>query len=250
MPFCCMSRTQSKYQWSWRMFGWDVLIEFVTYSDDSSEYVTNSIRVSHHNCSHDHISRTRSVIAKCHGKLNSAMGWLKFDYGVATISRLLKIIGLFCRIWSLLQGSFAKETHDFKEPTNRSHPISPNITNTRGLIRVCHELNQIISSQYHSWPHITNCHEKNRLSPNITNTRGLIRLCHELYQDAKCHDHISRTVTKKFGYHQILPKQEDWSDYVTNSITMPNVMTTYHELLRKNSAITKYNRHNVCRHQT
>ena len=44
-------------------------------------------------------------------------------YGVATISRLLKIIGLFCRIASLLQGSFAKETYNFKEPTNRSHPI-------------------------------------------------------------------------------------------------------------------------------
>ena len=44
-------------------------------------------------------------------------------YGVATISRLLKMIGLFCRISSLLQGSFAKETCNFKEPTNRSHPI-------------------------------------------------------------------------------------------------------------------------------
>ena len=45
-------------------------------------------------------------------------------YGVATISRLLKIIRLFCRIPSLLQGSFAKETYNFKEPTNRSHPIA------------------------------------------------------------------------------------------------------------------------------
>jgi len=45
------------------------------------------------------------------------------QYGVATISRLLKIVGLFCRISSLLQGSFAKETYNFKEPTNRSHPI-------------------------------------------------------------------------------------------------------------------------------
>jgi len=44
-------------------------------------------------------------------------------YGVATISRLLEIIGFFCRISSLLQGSFAKETFDFKDPTNRSHPI-------------------------------------------------------------------------------------------------------------------------------
>jgi len=44
-------------------------------------------------------------------------------YGVATISRLLKIIGLFCRICSHLQGPFAKETYHFKEPTNRSQPI-------------------------------------------------------------------------------------------------------------------------------
>jgi len=44
-------------------------------------------------------------------------------YGVATISRLLKMIGLFCRIWSLLYGSFEKETYIFKDATNRSHPI-------------------------------------------------------------------------------------------------------------------------------
>jgi len=35
-------------------------------------------------------------------------------YGVATVSRLLKTIGLFCRIWSLLKGSFAKETYNVK----------------------------------------------------------------------------------------------------------------------------------------
>jgi len=33
------------------------------------------------------------------------------------------MIGLFDRIQSLLQGSFAKETYNFKEPTNRSHLI-------------------------------------------------------------------------------------------------------------------------------
>jgi len=48
-------------------------------------------------------------------------------YGVATVSRLLKMIGLFCRISSLLQGSFAKETYHFKEPIYRSHPIWPPI---------------------------------------------------------------------------------------------------------------------------
>jgi len=47
-------------------------------------------------------------------------------YEVATISRLLKMIGLFCRILSLLWVSFAKETYHFKAPTNRSHPIYNN----------------------------------------------------------------------------------------------------------------------------
>jgi len=44
-------------------------------------------------------------------------------YGVATISRLLKIIGLFCKraLWNRRYS--AKETYDFKEPTHRSHPI-------------------------------------------------------------------------------------------------------------------------------
>ena len=44
-------------------------------------------------------------------------------YRVATISRLLKIIGLFCKralYKSLYSG---KETFNFKEPTNRSHPV-------------------------------------------------------------------------------------------------------------------------------
>ena len=41
-----------------------------------------------------------------------------------TISRLLTITGLFGRIPSVLQGSFAEETYDFKEPTNRSHPLA------------------------------------------------------------------------------------------------------------------------------
>ena len=44
-------------------------------------------------------------------------------HGVTTISKLLKIIGLLCRISSVLWGSFAKETYNFIDPTNQSHPI-------------------------------------------------------------------------------------------------------------------------------
>ena len=44
-------------------------------------------------------------------------------YVVATVSRIDKIIGLFCRMASLLYVSFAKETYNFIDPTNCSHPI-------------------------------------------------------------------------------------------------------------------------------
>ena len=59
----------------------------------------------------------------CHS-LEVSIALTFYTHGVATISRPLKIVGLFCRMSSLLSGSFAKETYDCKEPTNRSHPIS------------------------------------------------------------------------------------------------------------------------------
>jgi len=43
---------------------------------------------------------------------------------VATISRLPKSIGLFCKRASYKIPYSAKETYIFKEPTSRSHPIS------------------------------------------------------------------------------------------------------------------------------
>jgi len=44
-------------------------------------------------------------------------------YGVPTISRLLKIIGLFCKRALYKRLYSAKETYNFKEPTNRSHTV-------------------------------------------------------------------------------------------------------------------------------
>jgi len=44
-------------------------------------------------------------------------------YGVAIISRLLKMIGLFCRRALEKRLYSAKETYNLKEPTNRNHPI-------------------------------------------------------------------------------------------------------------------------------
>jgi len=48
------------------------------------------------------------------------------------ISRLLTIIGLFCRISSVLKGYFAQESCNFKEPTNHCHPIPCNTMRVDG----------------------------------------------------------------------------------------------------------------------
>ena len=45
------------------------------------------------------------------------------DCGVATVSRPLKIIGLFCKRALDKRLYSAKETYNFKEPTSRSHSI-------------------------------------------------------------------------------------------------------------------------------
>jgi len=46
-----------------------------------------------------------------------------YDYGVASISRMLKNTGLFCKRALQKRPIFLKETYIFKHPINRSHPI-------------------------------------------------------------------------------------------------------------------------------
>ena len=47
----------------------------------------------------------------------------KMKYGVALISRINRIIGLFCKRALLKTQYSAKETYNFIDPTDRSHPI-------------------------------------------------------------------------------------------------------------------------------
>jgi len=46
-----------------------------------------------------------------------------FDYGVALVSRIDKIIGLFCKRALQKRQYSAKETYNFIDPTDRGHPI-------------------------------------------------------------------------------------------------------------------------------
>ena len=89
---------------------------------------TQYIRMQHTSCIHIHTiyihTYTHNIYTYIYTHTHSMYTYyINKCYGMAMRSRLLKIIGLFCRTQSLLQGSFAKETYNFKEPTNRSHPI-------------------------------------------------------------------------------------------------------------------------------
>ena len=65
--------------------------------------------------------------------LRSLKSLKSFSYGVATISRLLKIIGLFCKKDLQMRPIFSKETYNFKQPTNRSHPILNSLSHKERL---------------------------------------------------------------------------------------------------------------------
>ena len=77
----------------------------------------------------------------------------------AAIIRLLQIIGLFCSISSLLWGSFTKETNDFKEPPNRSHPpIS--CVGCNGLYSIQSYLHTFPTPTYKTWYIICSLHSR------------------------------------------------------------------------------------------
>jgi len=80
----------------------------------------------------DECTRAYTYIPVC-GCMN--MGWL-WLVGSLKVQDKSQMISLFCRISFLLQGSFAKESYDFKDPTNRSHPIQCNMP-CRGSVMKC-----------------------------------------------------------------------------------------------------------------
>ena len=59
--------------------------------------------------------------------MRGTRGKWEVSYGVALVSRIDKIIGLFCKR-ALQKGEYsAQETCDFIDPTDRSHPIDAHI---------------------------------------------------------------------------------------------------------------------------
>jgi len=90
--------------------------------------------------------------------------WLHMQYsdayGVATISRILEIIGLFCKPALQKRLYSVRETYNFQEPTNRSHPMSSFTTNVR------------LTTPRHLQLHVT---RKGNLKQTYLKTYGLFR---------------------------------------------------------------------------
>ena len=73
-----------------------------------------------------------------------------YTYGVATVSRIDKIVGLFCSIQSLLQGSFAEETYTYTHTHPHTHPRTH--THTHFCIYVSkYTLRQYIHIHVHTY---------------------------------------------------------------------------------------------------
>jgi len=98
----------------------------LTYLKDTHTWHTGNTYTHHSTCHvlHTHISYkkiARMFYSDSH--IFERQTYVTYRYGVATISRLLKMIGLFCKRALEKRRYSAKETYNLKEPTNRSHPI-------------------------------------------------------------------------------------------------------------------------------
>jgi len=101
-------------------------------------------------------------------------------HGVATISRLLKIIGLFCRISSLLWGSFANETYKIKK-----------IILLRSLLMVATPSD--MSDGYSTYTHILfKCVMSHIFYPNVSCHTYGIWLCHITHLTYVCRSYPIR----------------------------------------------------------
>ena len=80
--------------------------------------------------------------------------YFDFDDGlhaVATIIRLLKITGLFCKRALRKRLHSAKETYNFKEPTNRSHLIACKLSPRNWVYVTCGWVMSHVNGSCHVW---------------------------------------------------------------------------------------------------
>ena len=127
----CMSAYSYPYHlyiFMWHMNSY-VTCHVHTSMSHMNSYVTCHTCISTHMW---HVTYTMSHMITYVTGIISIHSSTSYGDGVATISRLLKFISLFCRIKSLLWGSFAKETCNFKSSTLYGYEYSCHISMWHG----------------------------------------------------------------------------------------------------------------------
>ena len=100
-------------------------------------------------------------------KTHESQLYSDFTYGVALASRTDKIIGFFCKRALQKRRYFAKETYNFIDPTDRSHPIV-------NCIAMSHSKKKILEKKLRQITQVTNrlllkcCQKFSKVSSKVT----------------------------------------------------------------------------------
>ena len=116
-----------------------------------------------------------------------------YTYGVATVSRINTILGLFCKRDLPKRRYSAKDTYDFIDPTDRSHPISWFTSHTSTSVvthmnESCHTYEWVMS---HIWMrYVTHVNKS----------------CHtyEWVMSHMCMSHVTHTITSCHTYEWVM----------------------------------------------
>ena len=133
-----------------------------TGSDGASPHILLAV-IAHmytHTCTQMYIHTYSYAGARSDGAsrhiLLAVMAHIPGTYGVPgyvpgiRVSRLLKILRLFCKRALWKRQYSAKETYNFKEPTNRSHPIPGRSSHISNFLYLCHVVHRIESCLFMS----------------------------------------------------------------------------------------------------
>ena len=104
-----------------------------------------------------HMTHAHVWLMSRHSRRNGMPPTQWHTCGVATTSRLLEITGPFCKTALQKRLYSAKETYNFKKPTNRSHPIRmpwPETVTHHNVTHECHPSQCRTKKCLHSTTHI------------------------------------------------------------------------------------------------
>ena len=130
------------------------------------------------------------------------------EYGVATMSRRLQIVVLFCKRALSERRYSAKKIYNFKEPTNRSHPICVYVYISSFATCMRHINN--------AWSHVTHMNESGDTYECVMSHRRIshgthIQISHITHMNESCHTYEWVTSHRRISHGTYI-----WISHVTH----------------------------------